>query len=84
MLQQCNRDFRQLPAWLQLEAIRQLEVKLDALDRTPHNAADIFAEILCSLKRNPPSELPLIPTSLHSPELTAVLASFPCAQLRPQ
>ena len=56
VLQRCHRDFQQLPAWLQLEAMRQLEKQLTDVQNTPHNAAEIFAAIIDNLQRNPPSE----------------------------
>ena len=58
MVQRCHRDFLQLPAWLQLEAMRQLEKRLTDVQNTPHNAAEIFAGIIYKLQRDPPSEPP--------------------------
>ena len=56
VVQRCHRDFQQLPAWLQLEAMRQLEKRLTDVQNTPHNAAEIFAGIIYKLQRDPPSE----------------------------
>lgn len=58
VVQRCHRDFLQLPAWLQLEAMRQLEKRLTDVQNTPHNAAEIFAGIIYKLQRDPPSEPP--------------------------
>ena len=57
-MQRCHRDFQQLPAWLQLEAMRQLEKQLTDVQNTPHNAAEIFAGIIDKLQRDPPSKPP--------------------------
>ncbi len=56
VLQRCQERFERLPAWLQLEAMRQLERQLEVLSKCPPNAAEIFANILYKLKVNPPSE----------------------------
>ena len=56
LLQQSQKAYKRLPAWLRLEAMRQLEWKLGLLDSCLPHAAKIFKEILQDLKTHPPSE----------------------------
>jgi len=72
VLQRCQERFERLPAWLQLEAMHQLEKQLEALNKCPPNAAEIFANILYKLKVNPPSE------RLRSPGTSCALLSCQC------